>query len=223
MTDQQDPICPLDHPGHPDRPSIAAPGSRLCKGHERAVDDRLVELATFSRDADQAEHDGALGTSSAPPLSGSKEQPLPYSDALADHRQRVRGVLASWSLLVAEERGVEPPAEPEPNRMVDFLRRHHDWAVGQDWADDYAGEILELGRRAWSLLHPSGVRRFPVGQCVEVYDGVRCPGTLWALLTPADPYAEAGAFWACDECGARVESSDWLVTGRRIKAMGEAA
>lgn len=240
-----DGICPLAHRVDPDRPRRTTAGALLCAGHVHKVDDQLEALATFARDADAAERDAALSSSSAPPLSGSKEQPLIFSDALAEQRIKVRGVLASWALLVAEERGIAAPDaaevlaprigpacrdcvhrscrqirrswQPQEQDMVKlcaaFLRRHHLWSVGQSWADDYAGEILELGSRCWKLLHPSGRRRFEVGKCAEV----GCTGNVWALLTPDDPYADVASELVCDMCEVRVTSDRWLVYGRKVR------
>lgn len=113
-------------------------------------------------------------------------------------------------------RSHEPPKTNVARASSSFLRRHHDWSITQDWAKDYAEEILELGRVAFNLLHPSGRRRFThdVMGCAE--EG--CNGMMWALLTPADPYAEAASELVCDTCGMRIGSGDWVTYGRRIRA-----
>lgn len=232
MSEQERRCCPLEHPGHPDRPSYSAPGSVCCAGHIAKILAVLSQLSTFDADADQAIHDQALSRHVGAPVSGDPEPPLPIDPRITEHRQQIGQVLASWCQLVAEERDIRPP-EGVTTALCAFLARHHGWSVEQPWADDYAAEILELGRRAWSLLNPSGRRRFEVGQCGEMLTGEfvggvmqeqPCAGTLWALLLPADPYEpEFGSEIACDACGHRVNSADWMRYGRKIKAREQEA
>lgn len=221
MSEQERRVCPCDHPGHPDRPSYSAPGTVLCAGHVSKVESVLSQLSTFDADADQAIHDQALSRHVGAPVSGDPEPPLPIDPRITEHRQQIGQVLASWCQLVAEERDIRPP-EGVTTALCGFLTRHHGWSVEQPWADDYAAEILELGRRAWSLLNPSGRRQFTnrIMRCVEIddVDGSRCPGNLWCFLTPDDPYAEAKSVLVCDECGHEVTSDKWMTYGRKVLA-----
>ena len=218
-------LCPLPHPSHPDRPSRSAPGTVLCAGHVSKVADQLELLARFDADADQAAYAQAVSRKPSAPITGHGEKPLPIDPRVCEHRLLVGQVLASWVLLVAEDRQVSPPqvhAEPRTKALCAFLSVHHAWSVTQPWAEDYAGEVLALGRKAWSLLNPSGRRQFPIGPCQEWVDVegtlTRCPGTLYALLTPDDPTYDAGNELACDMCECRVPSTSWLSYGRKVRA-----
>jgi len=180
----------------------------------------LTQLSTFDAEADTAAYDQTLSRKAGAPISGDREKPLPIDARITEHRQELHTVLSSWTLLVAEERKVSVRVQendPLPG-LCGFLRLHHEWSVTRSWADDYAGEILALGRRAWSLLHPSGNRQFPVGRCLEVdeVDGTPCPGTMYARLTPSDPNFDVAADLICNECNHMVPSTGWVKYGIRV-------
>lgn len=117
-------------------------------------------------------------------------------------------VLASWVLLVAEERRVTVPVvqrrhyESAVGAYAEFLARHHDWHLQQPWADEYAREIHSLWKRArtlaadWPLVH-----RLPAP----------CPSVDCGLLTLRRD--DGAAFIYCDRhdggCGRRWSEADY--------------
>jgi hypothetical protein len=226
---EDDPICVLEHKTDPDRPRRAWTGY-LCRGHSEGLWRVLSELADFAGQADQASYDETVSIGTGQPTTGTKEQPLPIADqsnpkggedkSRIGHTIKIRGVLASWCILVAEERGVAVPTSPEPRITSGFLRLHLDWACGQTWIDEMAAEVFDLGQRAFSLLNPSGVRRIAVGPCrelVEAEDGKLsvCGGQITALVRKSDDLLPSSI--RCNACGVEVTADRWLTYGRQIR------
>jgi hypothetical protein len=224
-------MCPLSH--RDETPRSSTTGTVLCKGHEQGVLRVLTELETFDADADELT-EGRTARHDTAPLTGTGEKPLPIDLRLADLRlgwtdsegphNGIRATFVSWVKFVADERELAVPEDTLP-ALSCFLRRHHAFLVGHELAAGYATEILGLGRLAHALFNPSGRRRFTkenVMVCPEVIDGQQCPGNLWALLTPDDPYADVANELVCDACGTRTPSTEWLTLGRRVKGMNAA-
>jgi hypothetical protein len=226
VTDERS-MCPIWH--RDETPRSSTTGTVLCKGHEQGVLRVLAELETFDADADELT-EGRTARHDTAPLTGTGEKPLPIDLRLADLRlgwtdsegphNGIRATFVSWVKFVADERELAVPEDTLP-ALSRFLRRHHAFLVGHELAAGYATEILELGRLAHALFNPSGRRRFTkenVMVCPEVIDGQQCPGNLWALLTPDDPYADVANELVCDACETRTPSTEWLTLGRRIRA-----
>jgi hypothetical protein len=220
VTEHDEPrLCPLTHRADPDRPRKSAPSSVLCYGH--------IQQAYTALDDLPGRYD-ELGTVAAPTYeqrtgARSAEKPIPYRESAAEHRTLIRGTLVAWSLLVQEERGLTAGAtSPEPARTCEFLRRHHEWSVAQLWADDYATELRDLAERAWSILHPRGVREFTsdVMRCVEDLDsGQRCSGHMWAVLRNQQDLLPSEL--ECDVCGHAVSADKWMTYGRKVREVVE--
>jgi hypothetical protein len=224
-------LCPFPHDDQLPRNSTR--GTVLCSTHEKWLWQALVKLARFEADADAFTRAGTARHDSAP-LTGSGETPMAINARLADLRHGwtdkegshggVHATLVSWVKMVAEEREVSLPEDTIP-ALTKFLRKHHAWSIAQPWVDDYATEFLSLSSKAHSLFNPSGRRqwtnehmRCPEPAPDERGEMGRCDGTLWALLTPSDPFFYvANELW-CDVCETRTPSSDWLTLGRRVKA-----
>jgi hypothetical protein len=206
-----DQVCLLEHKVDSDRPRRVYVGF-LCRGHAEGLWRTLDELSSFAAQADEASYDETVSIATGgAPVSGSREKPLPVNERRVDHVIAVRGVLASWSQLFAEERGVAVPDSPEPRVTSGFLRRHLDWACGRDWIDDFANEVFELGRRAYSLLNPSGIRRIEIGPCREP----QCDGQLSALVRKTDDVLPSSI--CCSSCGVEITADQWLTYGRRVR------
>lgn len=221
MSDDQ--VCVLEHRDDSDRPRRAWIGY-WCRGHLDGLYRTLDDLSEFAGRADEASYDETVSVGYSQPTTGTKHQPLPVNEARIDHVRQVRGVMASWCQLISEERGVAVPDSPEPRITSGFLRLHLEFAAQQEWADEFANEIGELGRRAWSLLNPSGVRRIEIGPCREPRDHgdgqLRpCGGSLTALVRKTDDVLPSSI--ECAVCGVEITADKWLTYGRQVR--GEAA
>jgi hypothetical protein len=197
-------LCPLPHRVDPDRPRSSAPGSVLCRGHIAQARTALEQLPG------RYDELGIIAAPSGEQRNGaqSADTPIPYREDAADHRGQLRGTLTSWALLVQEERGLTAGAStPAPADTCMFLRRHHDWSVSQPWADDYATELRDISERAWSILHPSGIRRVDVPVPCPV-----CAGPLVALVGQHDAQLQrddlAPPTVQCDGCGTVIPFAD---------------
>jgi hypothetical protein len=209
--------CVLVHRTEPERPRAATDGY-LCRGHSSQLYDALTSLATYPIDADIAAYDETVSAGMGAPTTGTKTRPLPINEQRVDHAIHARKMLASWTQMVAEERGVAVPDVPDLRVTTGFLRRHHLWIVEREWVNEYADEVLELNRRAWSLLNPSGVRRIEIGPCREVFDDGPCAGVLSALVRKSDDLLPSSI--QCSGCSVEITADRWLTYG---KAMREAA
>ncbi|WP_233580752.1 hypothetical protein [Streptomyces triticirhizae] len=103
------------------------------------------------------------------------------SPAAAEIRAAIRTVLASWSGLVVQERGVSRPARDIP-ALSRFLCRHIDWLTRHPAAGDLMDEIRELTRRAHHVAYPDRSRRVPLGYCPVP----ECEGELVARMRSRD-------------------------------------
>ena len=97
---------------------------------------------------------------------GDNSEPMPA----------VLSVVASWMQCFAEER----PLTNLPFSVVaqlDLMRRHHEWAAGQSWVDDYARELAELRKALRLAVHDNPVTVY--GKCdMPTTRAENCGGTL---------------------------------------------
>lgn len=126
-------------------------------------------------------------------VDGDNSDPLPP----------VLSVVASWLLLVAEERPLTADKLPQSViAQLQLLDRHADWIAGQPWVDDYATELGDL-RKALRLA-VRDVTHHKIGRCrlpAEEGEGA-CGGTL---------IRENGAESVkCVQCGAQWTSPQEL-------------
>lgn len=136
-------------------------------------------------------------------------------------RMRPCGAQQACGLRKCQEACQDQQMRPgsELESFCDFLTRNLDWICAQYFAQAFAEEMFALRARANSILRPSGNREFPVGECIEPVNGLRCGGVMWARITPSDAQFMAAADLVCDRCGHQVDSGDWIVYGHRLKKM----
>ena len=207
MTDN---ACIGDH----DEREPALDGLLLCGRHRRRMDTDVTEIGLLIVDSQRIVDGGApqeeAGRSfhskkrADPPAPGdvllmslfdpaTKAARLPDDDS--EPVANVLGVVASWLLLVAEERPLTATLPKSVLGQLDLLKRHHEWLAAQPYADDY---LLELGELRKALAGAVRDHRFERrGVCrlpVEEKDGP-CGGTL---------LEENGTrVVSCRRCGAR--------------------
>lgn len=76
--------------------------------------------------------------------------PVPINVAAHDLAQEIPAVLASWTQLVCEERGLRGPDTHD--RCPAWLQGQLDYLVAQPWVDDLAAEVDDLMHRAEALI-----------------------------------------------------------------------
>lgn len=205
-------LCPLPHRHNPNQPRHNPDGQRICRG----CSDRLVRaLQQLPDQHDQlARMLAPQNTGPAPKVTGTPTRPLPINPAVAEHRDQIRRVLASWAATIAAERTETPPPTPNPQNTAPWLLRRCEWALRQQWADLYAAETLQLSSGAWNLLYPDGRRCIHIGQCVEYRNRIRCLGQLTASVAHTDTLLPPTI--DCDTCGTRHTADRWVQLGRKI-------
>lgn len=119
-------MCVLTHHTDPDRSRRALPGLLVCAGHQARAERWLRQLAPLHAALDAVVADA--GRSGGPWVSGSREVGLDLSDRTVVVRHAIRHRLATWVLLVAEERDVTPPnlaPERRPVHLTPRRRLYH--------------------------------------------------------------------------------------------------
>jgi len=192
------PHCVLPHRAWPDgceRVSTATVGL-VCGWHRNRLDLLIEEL-----------HDGyaslalieVAGTSprESSPRTGRTKNPSPPAPAnldvlgLRDARSQwdsgkriqagnmpsVPAVVASWLLLVCEERPLTAQQPQSVLGRLAVLKRHHDWIAGQEWVGDYLAELTELRQAIYTTLVDRPILR-TLGACYLLVGESPCTGRL---------------------------------------------
>lgn len=195
-------------------PALAADGLRLCTLHAARIGQHAVQLAELY---DELALRLVAATSSGEPVSGSGDTTRLPNPAAVEVRTEIRHVLVSWCRLISEERGFALPVD-QVQALGRYVAASAPWLAASEYADEVAGELADLRRRAWGVAYPSGTHTVHVGPCPQV----GCGGTLTAVVRAAD--AQLPSEVVCDaEPGHRWDSTRWrqldrLVTARRAAA-----
>lgn len=179
-------------------PGRKADGVNLCQHHVDRLTTDPVELATLHAELELV----LMRTgSSGEKVSGTGAEPPAPRDRVVETRTEIRHTLASWCRLVAEERGIQLPADELP-AMGAYLKLHATWLAAHEAAGEVSDELGSLRRRAWSIAYPNGTKVVTVGPCPIVLvpeigqhdwqrqsDGcLRCSRChLWASYDSGDP------------------------------------
>lgn len=212
MTQPSTDVCVMTHRTDPDRPRQAVDGLYLCKGHLRELERLVEEMPDRADDLDRASSGGGG-------RGDGTHGGIAIDERAADHRSHMAGVLASWCRLVAEERGITPPAGPELHRTSPWLARHVRWCAGNRWIDEM---LLELRRVTGQALGIGDipVRLVPLGsQCLTHADGERCEGTITIVVCGDDWTARCTACTGDQEPGPylrSVRAGRWITSSEVI-------
>lgn len=194
MTELRTDICIARHRLDPDRHRRAIDGLYLCHGCRDRLEQLVAEMPARYDELGRALTGGGGGGGQR--VSGSSSEPAPINLGVTEHRQHIEGVLASWARLVAEERGIAPPAGPQVVRTAPWLTVHIDWCAGNRWVDEMLTELRACTGRARAMLDPA--RRLPTGERCRVTDedGEQCDGTI-TMRQSHDEVWKA----VCSHCG----------------------
>jgi len=196
-------------------PRYAADGRMLCEVCTR----RLAEDAQTAADL-YAELELVLATVGrfGERTSGTSDHGTELNDRAVEARTLIRHRLVSWSLFIAEERGVTTPTDTVA-AMAKFVIKHTVWlSASREIAGDCADEFADLAHGApWRTAYPSGARRFKVGPCL-IQD---CPGDIVAVLRDTDQLLPSALSCDLDPAHAWTASS-WREIGRALHPQGTA-
>lgn len=148
--------------------------------------------------------------------SRSSPLPIPPNPEIRHHEgdastpiPPVTFIVASWLLLVAEERPLTATALPRSTLgQLALLIRHHDWIAGQEWVDDYLEEMTDLHKALSAAVRDHTHKR--VGYCrLPAEDReAPCGGSLMQENgTNVIRCTNCGATWATDQERARLAVS----------------
>ena len=216
------------------QPRLAADQSRLCHVCGRRLGEDIGTLAELHGELELV----LAGAQSIGEKIASKPGPRLPNPAAVDARTEIRHTLVSWTLLVAEERGVSKPTRKAiqerpagfigPMRLVRvvdestegvaaFLRRHVDWLGASDYADEVADEFSSLVGRARRVAYPNGNRVIEVGNCTRETDGQPCEGVIKAILRRVDSLLPSQI--VCDVDDSHTwDPTQWLRLGKQLRA-----
>jgi hypothetical protein len=173
----------------------ALDGLLLCRRHRRRMDDDVSEIGLLIVDT-QRITDGGAPQDSGPRGGKSKKRADPPAPgdvaimALYDRRNAaarlpgddsepvpaVLAVVASWTLLLAEERPLTATLPRSVLAQLDLLRRHHEWIAAQLYVDDYLLEMAELRKALVGVVRD--VRYERRGVCALPLEDTVCGGVL---------------------------------------------
>ncbi|MEU6226840.1 hypothetical protein [Streptomyces sp. NPDC047042] len=151
------------------------PGSKLCGDCLLALTATLVSLPGLYEECGRVLSGTRTRRWEERPSGGGALRGIPLNTAAADARSAMLRMLASWSGLVVDERGVAAPRRTVPE-LTGFLLRHVDWLAAHDAVADLTTEAGRLARRARGVVEPPPTPGVPVGPCL-IED---CAGTLVA-------------------------------------------
>jgi hypothetical protein len=203
LTERAD-LCVMVHKRDPERPRPAVDGLYLCHGDLNQLERLVAEMPARANDLDRA---AGVGGGRGDGTHGG----ITIDDRAATHRSHMAGVLASWCRLVAEERGILPPASADLYRTAPWLIRHIDWCAGNRWVDEMLTELRQISGQAMGISDIPA-RRVPLGeQCLTHEGGERCEGTVTIVVRGDDWTA------VCTMCDEQQEATPYLraVQGRR--------
>lgn len=217
-------LCPLEHgetdDGQP-RHKESAPGLLLCRQHVTWLERNISSLPDLYDDLELRLHPSssalhpyttrnAGGTATVNKKTGEEEVQAFINGEIAELRAVIVSTLASWVVLVAEERGVTTPHTADPHTLAPWLARHVEWIAAQPWADEPAGHFRELSAGAHARAYPSGRRRIEIAPCEEG----DCEGTLITVTSrTADLLPEQ--IW-CDTCNRTIPPREWRQLRKRM-------
>lgn len=216
-------------------PATAAQGLQVCERCHTRLRHVLAIAPSLVMHLREHIQPGASVTDEQPGAPGKKAPPAPLNVEALSGADDLHAELASWALVVMEERRVNGPdwtgsdIRPASKRRTPagivyedarvvgvmdwqatltlsrWLMPHTEWMAGQDWAGDISTEIPD---KVYTLL-----ARFPMEQR-PVYLPVPCPACGCQTLRRHAP-RDAGlpVTVACDlyECGHIIEEDgfDW--------------
>jgi hypothetical protein len=148
---------------------------RLCNGcldqlkaELRAIPDLVAQLeVTLTRQARIGERNGPRST----------ETPLPYHAGASVDLETITTTLHMWCRTIAEKRGVQLDAEPEPVQLSRWLLRYPTEAAQLEDAHELFENIHAMTKAARRTIDLAPDRRF-LGPCDE------CGAELYIWCTP---------------------------------------
>src|SRR6266851_359728 len=185
----------------------AEQGLRVCRFCCERVRDNMIELPKLDEEyeSDLTRFPFAFEER----VSGSEVKGLCLNEPSINARLDIISVLATWSAMVAEERGLTKPARRDVPDLAAFLTRHLDWLLAHSAGPYFADEVVAMAATARRASRSGPALRLSLGHCVEE----DCNGALFATRIAEDAPSsvqvrcEAGHVWW---------SHEWLTLARQV-------
>lgn len=187
-------------------PRPAGDGLRICWPHRDSVAQDAIQAAeTWVELEGMLAAGGGNGLGEA--VAGTRDRELKVNPAAIKARADIEAKLASWSGLIASERGWTPPERDIP-RLGEFVAASATWIAGHPLA---AQAVAELRSVAWGqarrIAYPDGSKVHTMSTGCPIAE---CPGSARAYLRRPDSLLPAGEIRCDVEESHRWRSSEWL-------------
>lgn len=170
-------------------PRQAAPGLQVCERCETRTLEDLDELVEL--------YDGLLEPSAGgmtQRVDGSPEPPEPLSSARRQTRERIRGTMVSWCMILHEDYRLTLPAD-DVTRMLRHVTNWTARLLGSEHADQLVYDVTSMAGEARALLNPPRSRGVRVACVGTTEEGERCDNRVDVTVTDPDGIVR------CRRCG----------------------
>jgi hypothetical protein len=143
-------------------------------------------------------------------VAGGGSAGLFLDERVTDARRDIVAMLASWSGLVADERGVTRPGRRDVTELSRFLAVHADWLLAHQVGSCFAEELLAVAASAREVSQGVPSRDIELGRCVER----GCDNTMTAIRgadgrsSSVEVRCAAGHVW---------QARQWLQLARQLR------
>ena len=143
-------------------------------------------------------------------VAGGGSAGLFLDERVTDARRDIVALLASWSGLVADERGVTRPGRRDVTELSRFLAVHADWLLAHQVGSCFAEELLAVAASAREVSRSGPSRDIELGRCVER----GCDNTMTAIRgadgtsSSVEVRCAAGHVW---------QACQWLQLARQLR------
>jgi hypothetical protein len=143
----------------------AEQGLRVCRFCCERVRDNMIELPKLYEECESDLTRFPFAFEER--VSGSEVKGLCLNEASINARLDIISVLATWSAMVAEERGLTKPARRDVPDLAAFLTRHLDWLLAHSAGPYFADEVVAMTATARRASRSGPALRLSLGHCVE--------------------------------------------------------
>ncbi len=190
------------------QPALARDGLWLCGHCTDHIGTDAIEAARLH--GELALVLAGTGGSGGPRVSGGGPAAgIALNEAAVKARETVQAVLASWCRMIAEERGLTPPAA-HMTALGAYVRLHREWLAGHGAAADACGEIRGLVTLARPIARPdrAAITR-SLGHCPMLVDGEPCSGMIQGVMRRPDSLTASAV--TCDKDRSHAwDSTQWI-------------
>jgi len=158
---------------------------------DRVERDLAEACWTIAADWDASLH-GKREAPGVGPVKGTREAPMPVPVGTLDDRAECTSRLASWALLVLEERDLQSSLDGfDAIALARFVSTHAQWLASHDAGTEAARELTDSARKITRLARPERRDYVVIGDCPRTVaspegESVQCCGRVTAKMVQTD-------------------------------------